>query len=82
MKYPKPGYHNPIISVHVFELDMYRNAVAQGDNDAENHTIELDWTGETYRFRQDRVRGRVGPQHGVDRQRSQPSMRGWPCRLL
>jgi len=45
MKYPKPGYHNPIVSVHVFELDRYHNAVVQGDDDAENHTIELDWTG-------------------------------------
>jgi dipeptidyl aminopeptidase len=45
MKYPKPGYHNPIVSVHVFELDRYRDAVAKGEDDAEKHTIELDWTG-------------------------------------
>ena len=45
MKYPKPGYHNPIVSVHVFELDRYREAVAKGDDDAGKHTIELDWTG-------------------------------------
>lgn len=45
MKYPKPGYHNPIVSVHVFELDRYRDAVALGEDDAEEHTIGLDWTG-------------------------------------
>ena len=45
MKYPKPGYHNPIVSVHVFELDRYRDAVSEGEDDAEDHTIEFDWTG-------------------------------------
>jgi dipeptidyl aminopeptidase len=45
MKYPKPGYHNPIVSAHVFELDRYRDAVAVGDDEVENHKIELDWTG-------------------------------------
>ena len=45
MKYPKPGYHNPIVSVHVFELDRYRDAVYGGEDDAEEYTIELDWTG-------------------------------------
>lgn len=45
MKYPKPGYDNPIVSVHVFELDRYRDAVSQGEDDAEQHTIELDWIG-------------------------------------
>ena len=44
MKYPKPGYHNPIVSAHVFELDRYREAVVKGD-DAEKHVIDLDWTG-------------------------------------
>ena len=43
MKYPKPGYHNPIVSVNVFELDRYRDGVSQGDDDAEEYTIELDW---------------------------------------
>ena len=45
MKYPKPGCHNPIVSVHAFELDKYRDAVAKGEDDAERRAIELGWTG-------------------------------------
>jgi len=45
MKYPKPGYHNLIVSVHAFGLDRYRAAVAKGEDDAERRAIELDWTG-------------------------------------
>jgi|ERR1700722_238072 len=47
MKYPKPGYNNPLVSVHVFDLAGYLE-----DHDAEstglpaaNSTIELDWEG-------------------------------------
>ena len=31
MKYHKPGYSNPLVSVHVFELDRYYEAVDAGD---------------------------------------------------
>jgi hypothetical protein len=45
MKYPKSGYHNPIISVHVFKLDRYHDCVSKGKDEAKKHRIKLDWTG-------------------------------------
>jgi len=50
MKYPKPGYRNLIVSAYVFKWDRCCDAVAQGDNDAETHTIGLDWTGKYTNF--------------------------------
>lgn len=41
MKYPKPGYNNPFVSVHVFDLGRY-DAVGFPAADA---TLELDWAG-------------------------------------
>lgn len=41
MKYPKPGYNNPLVSVHVFDLGRY-SATGFPVADA---TLELDWAG-------------------------------------
>lgn len=45
MKYPKPGYNNPLVTIHVFELDRYQDAVSHGDDVPETNTIDLDWSG-------------------------------------
>ncbi|KAF8643012.1 hypothetical protein AX16_009257 [Volvariella volvacea WC 439] len=47
MKYPKPGYNNPLVSVHVFDLAKFLSddEFANGDLTAENATLELDWAG-------------------------------------
>lgn len=47
MKYPKPGYDNPLVSVHVFDLERYlanEDAVIDGLS-APNATLTLDWSG-------------------------------------
>ncbi|KAF9558339.1 dipeptidyl aminopeptidase [Agrocybe pediades] len=45
MKYPKPGYNNPIVSVHVFDLKRYLDADASlGDSPVEE-TLTLTWQG-------------------------------------
>ncbi|KAL4265734.1 peptidase S9B family protein [Pleurotus pulmonarius] len=38
MKYPKPGYNNPLVTVHVFDLDKYRQ-----DRLAHNSSEEDGW---------------------------------------
>ena len=53
MKYPKPGYNNPLVSVHVFEMDTYLHSVRQAGSAsnvnttvlAQSATIELNWDG-------------------------------------
>ena len=50
MKYPKPGYHNPLVSVHIFEADKYLENIDghSGVNTTEVarlSTLELDWDG-------------------------------------
>lgn len=40
MKYPKPGYRNPLVEVAVFDLAAYLEA---GDPDV--HVLTLNWTG-------------------------------------
>ncbi|KAH9945746.1 dipeptidyl aminopeptidase [Amylocystis lapponica] len=48
MKYPKPGYNNPIVSVHVFQLGEYLENNDNGDNSTEAiaaASLELDWEG-------------------------------------
>jgi len=48
MKYPKPGFENPLVSVHVFDLTSY-----QAHNDGSKNmgfplpdeTLTLDWDG-------------------------------------
>jgi dipeptidyl aminopeptidase B len=43
MKYPKPGYHNPLVSVHVFDVGRYLQNSATGTSVADA-THELYWT--------------------------------------
>jgi dipeptidyl aminopeptidase len=45
MKYPKPGYNNPLVSVHVFDLGRYLkdDDVVTSGLPASNATLELDW---------------------------------------
>lgn len=48
MKYPKPGYNNPTVSVHVFALQDYLDRLGDGDEQAdalEEATLELTWEG-------------------------------------
>ncbi|KAI0630468.1 dipeptidyl aminopeptidase [Trametes polyzona] len=51
MKYPKPGYNNPLVSVHVFQLNQYLATVRElgsGANRtevAQGATLELRWDG-------------------------------------
>lgn len=59
MKYPKPGYNNPLVSVHVFDLARYLARVGSGDENngviengvgtsgfpAANETLTMDWIG-------------------------------------
>ncbi|KAF5341108.1 hypothetical protein D9611_005871 [Ephemerocybe angulata] len=52
MKYPKPGYPNPLVSVHVFDLERYLDEhdidddeVATSEFPAVNQTLTLDWEG-------------------------------------
>ena len=61
MKYPKPGYSSPLVSVHVFQLEAYLRSVQQAQaGDAANGnanttalaqqaTLELDWGGRVAR---------------------------------
>ncbi|KII86043.1 hypothetical protein PLICRDRAFT_44497 [Plicaturopsis crispa FD-325 SS-3] len=47
MKYPKPGYSNPLVSVHVFDVGRYlrdEDVVVTGMS-ASQSTLELDWEG-------------------------------------
>ncbi|KAI0737309.1 dipeptidyl aminopeptidase [Daedaleopsis nitida] len=53
MKYPKPGYNNPLVSVHVFQLDSFLSSVRQAGSSsnlnttevAMDATLELSWDG-------------------------------------
>jgi len=52
MKYPKPGYPNPLVSVHVFDLERYLDEhdisddeVSTSEFPAVNQTLTLDWNG-------------------------------------
>jgi dipeptidyl aminopeptidase B len=47
MKYPKPGYNNPLVSVHIFDLSGYQaNGQANtGDFPDDAATSQLDWDG-------------------------------------
>jgi dipeptidyl aminopeptidase len=47
MKYPKPGYNNPTVTVHVFDLGLYLEE-SKGDMTGlglplKNSTLTLDW---------------------------------------
>jgi dipeptidyl aminopeptidase len=43
MKYPKPGYDNPLVSVHVFDLQKYLSTDQALGVPASQVTLELDW---------------------------------------
>lgn len=46
MKYPKPGYNNPLVSAHVFDFGGYRAALDDGDREEDaldEATLELTW---------------------------------------
>lgn len=50
MKYPKPGYNNPLVSVHIFEVDRYLSTLADDHSTnatlaAQQSTLQLDWDG-------------------------------------
>jgi dipeptidyl aminopeptidase len=44
VKYPKPGYSNPLASVHVFDVAQYlEQSETSSDSTAETYTYELTW---------------------------------------
>ncbi|KAI0315043.1 dipeptidyl aminopeptidase [Amylostereum chailletii] len=46
MRYPKPGYNNPVVSTHVFDVERYLSESAMlGDFSPSEATLELDWQG-------------------------------------
>ncbi|KAH9930262.1 dipeptidyl aminopeptidase [Fomitopsis serialis] len=48
MKYPKPGYKNPLVSVHVFQLDEYLQDTRFGGYQPAalaSASLQLDWNG-------------------------------------
>lgn len=44
MKYPKPGYSNPIVTVHVFDLGNYQNQISASTSPNE-FIREVNWDG-------------------------------------
>ena len=46
MRYPKPGYPNPLVSVHVFDLDRFlTERIFTDEPTPAEATLELEWTG-------------------------------------
>jgi dipeptidyl aminopeptidase len=48
MKYPKPGFNNPLVSVHVFDLARYQSQNGNLTNvrfPLSDETLTLDWDG-------------------------------------
>ena len=46
MRYPKPGYPNPLVSAHVFDLEQYLGESSMGTSfDPAESTLELKWSG-------------------------------------
>lgn len=45
IKYPKPGYSNPLASVHVFDVAQYERSESSSDLTGEIYTSELSWEG-------------------------------------
>lgn len=45
MKYPKPGYPNPLVSLHIFDLHAYQSQSAAPAGDPAAFTQQLTWTG-------------------------------------
>ena len=46
MSYPKPGYSNPLISAHMFDLEQYLGESSMGTSfNLAGSTLELEWSG-------------------------------------
>ncbi|KAH8989460.1 dipeptidyl aminopeptidase [Lactarius akahatsu] len=46
MRYPKPGYPNPLVSVHVFDVERFLSErVFSSEPSPAQATLELEWTG-------------------------------------
>lgn len=46
MRYPKPGYPNPVVSAHVFDLERYIGESSMSTSfDPAESTLELEWSG-------------------------------------
>ncbi|KAI9440877.1 dipeptidyl aminopeptidase [Lactarius indigo] len=46
MRYPKPGYPNPLVSVHVFDVERFLSErVFSTEPSPAEATLELEWTG-------------------------------------
>ena len=46
MRYPKPGYPNPLVSVHVFDLERFLSERAfNSEPSPAEATLELEWSG-------------------------------------
>ncbi|KAH9055740.1 dipeptidyl aminopeptidase [Lactarius vividus] len=46
MRYPKPGYPNPLVSVHVFDVERFLSErVFSSEPSPAEATLELEWTG-------------------------------------
>ncbi len=46
MRYPKPGYPNPLVSAHVFDLERFLSERVFSDEPSPAEaTLELEWTG-------------------------------------
>ena len=46
MRYPKPGYPNPLVSANVFDLDRFLSESSAGNKyDPAESTLELEWSG-------------------------------------
>lgn len=46
MRYPKPGYPNPLVSAHVFDFERFLSESSIGHNyDPAESTLELEWSG-------------------------------------
>lgn len=48
MKYPKPGYQNPFVSIHVFQVDEYLKTLHSGGPQPAalaSASLQLDWSG-------------------------------------
>ncbi|GJJ11530.1 hypothetical protein Clacol_005763 [Clathrus columnatus] len=45
MKYPKPGYPNPLVTVHTFDLDRYQKQLSVPTSPPSKFTREITWKG-------------------------------------
>ncbi|KAH9913079.1 dipeptidyl aminopeptidase [Epithele typhae] len=62
MRYPKPGYPNPLVSAHVFRLQSYRNVLSEVTDDsldknvlAQQATVQLEWQSQGHTTPENRI---------------------------